>query len=74
MNLEDMVAQTKYPILGIEVLAEYLQDEICENFGFFRANGGKELYKKYRTLSELLIAATKHLQDVRDEFKEAIKR
>lgn len=74
MALENMVIETRFPIIGITVLANYIQDELAENYEFFSLSNGKELYYRLMGLTEIVLAATEHLEKMRNEFSEEVER
>lgn len=74
MALENMVIETRFPIIGITVLANYIQDELAENYKFFSLSNGKELYYRLMGLTEIVLAATEHLEKMRNEFSEEVER
>ncbi len=74
MALENMVIETRFPIIGITVLANYIQDELAENYEFFSLSNGKELYYRLMGLTEIVLAAAEHLEKMRNEFSEEVER
>lgn len=72
MSLEDAVILIQYPIAGLLLLSKLIQEEIGENKSLFSKNNNMELYHKLMGLTEISIAAAKHLENLRSEFREEV--
>lgn len=72
MNLEDMVSLTERPLNGLELIINYIREEMEENYYFFKKHNNKELHKKLMSMILILATVSKYLQDLREEFRKSI--
>lgn len=72
MDLEDMISLTEHPFNGLELLINYIREEMEENYYFFKKHNNKELYNKLISIILILATVSKYLQDLREEFRKSI--
>lgn len=70
IDLEDVVAQTKYPLKSLKFLVECLKDEIEECYVNYRDCGREESFDKIMSFIYAILGLLKYLQSFREECNE----
>lgn len=72
MELEDVVSQTKYPLLGLEFLLDEMSETLAHCGKLYRDNNKEEEFNRLESLIALGIALKDYFQNFMQEIRQEV--